>query len=435
MTDLRDLHTKSVVSTFVNEFPNEWEITALRNICHLHTGSTPPKTEARYWGDGFNWFSSKDLKSLKISRSLDQVTGDAVKECGLSLHQPGTLVACFRSGILRHTFPVALATEPFTINQDLRALSLDNRRLAEYILYYLTGMNDHVLRSCLKVGATVESVETKWFLDFPVPIPPQKEQDDIVKYLDSKTAEIDGLVSKLERERELLERYRRELIAHTVTRGLNPGAPTRDSGIEWIGKIPSAWREDSLKSMLRRISIRNKPERRVLSVERVNGVVDRETEGSPDNHNRLPDDLSRYLAVDRGQFVMNKMKAWRGSYGVSRLDGIVSPAYYVFALNHPNPDFFNWAIRSDAYVPFFGRDSYGIRTDQWDFKLSTLSSMPFFSPPIDEQQEIANYLDEKTSDIDSTVAGINRQIELLGRYRKQVINDAVTGKIRVGEVA
>ena len=220
-----------------------------------------------------------------------------------------------------------------------------------------------------------------------------------------------------------------------MTRGLDPDAPMRDSGIEWIGAIPAAWSLQSLKTMLRRTNIKNKPERRVLSVERVKGVVDRETEGSPDNHNRLPEDLSGYLAVNSGQFVMNKMKAWRGSYGVSTLDGIVSPAYYVFDLEFVEPKFFNWAIRSAAYVPFFGRDSYGIRTDQWDFKVSALRSIPFFSPSRKEQKAIVSYLERETSVIDSTVTGIYQQIELLEQYRKQVINDAVTGKIRVGKVA
>ncbi|WP_081840105.1 restriction endonuclease subunit S [Corynebacterium vitaeruminis] len=284
-------------------------------------------------------------------------------------------------------------------------------------------------------GVKVYSITQRIFNEVTILQPPLHEQQLIVHYLDQKTAEIDALIEKLSLQVELLERYRRELIARTVTRGLDPDAPMKDSGIEWIGDIPSHWAEASLKSMLRRVSVKNKPKRRVLSVERVNGVVDRETEGSPDNHNRLPDNLSAYLAVDRGQFAMNKMKAWRGSYGISRLDGIVSPAYYVFDLNHPNPEFFNWAIRSDAYIPFFGRDSYGIRTDQWDFKMSALRSIPFFSPPMSEQAAIVAYLEKETQVIDSTIEGINRQIELLGRYRKQVINDAVTGKVRVGEVA
>lgn len=284
-------------------------------------------------------------------------------------------------------------------------------------------------------GVKVYSITQRIFSEVTLLKPPLADQQKIVEFLKCRTSDIDGLIEKLRREVELLEQYRRELIARTVTRGLDPDVPMRDSGIEWIGAIPAAWSLQSLKTMLRRTNIKNKPERRVLSVERAKGVVDRETEGSPDNHNRLPEDLSGYLAVNSGQFVMNKMKAWRGSYGVSTLDGIVSPAYYVFDLEFVEPKFFNWAIRSAAYVPFFGRDSYGIRTDQWDFKVSALRSIPFFSPSRKEQKAIVSYLERETSVIDSTVTGIYQQIELLEQYSKQVINDAVTGKIRVGKVA
>lgn len=244
-------------------------------------------------------------------------------------------------------------------------------------------------------------------------------------------ADIQAAIAKL-----FSEQCKRELIAHTVTKGLNPDAPMKDSGIDWIGKIPNHWHSRSLKSLLTRKSRKGEPSWRVLSVERERGVVDRELEGSPDNNNRLPDDLSGYLVVRNGQFVMNKMKAWQGSYGVSLYDGIVSPAYYTFDLaSSVDSEFFNWAIRSKAYIPFFGRDSYGIRTDQWDFKVQALRNIPLFVPPVEEQRQIVDYLVQRLKGIDGLITDLDRQVELLRRYRKQVINDVVTGKIRVSEEA
>lgn len=322
----------------------------------------------------------------------------------------------------------------FGCHQRVYCIEFSERVTRDFGFYYLSAFFPMQVDAG-SAKSTVDSIRKPMLNGMPIAFPSISEQLNITQFIDHKAAEIDRLVQKLEREQELLKSYRCELIAHAVTRGLDPDAPMRDSGIPWIGMIPSAWSQDSLKSMLRRVSVKNKPERRVLSVERLNGVVDRETEGSPDNHNRLPDNLSGYLAVDRGQFVMNKMKAWRGSYGVSKLDGIVSPAYYVFDLRHANLDFFNWAIRSDAYVPFFGRDSYGIRTDQWDFKLAALRSIPFFTPPIHEQDEIASYLDRKTKVVDTAIENIHKQLESLASYRKQVINDLVTGKTRIGDFA
>ena len=272
--------------------------------------------------------------------------------------------------------------------------------------------------------------------NIPLFVPPVEEQRQIVDYLVQRLKGIDGLITDLDRQVELLERYKRELIAHTVTKGLDTNAPMKDSGIDWIGKIPNIWHSRSLKSLLTRKSRKGEPSWRVLSVERERGVVDRELEGSPDNNNRLPDDLSGYLVVRNGQFVMNKMKAWQGSYGVSLYDGIVSPAYYTFNLaSSVDSEFFNWAIRSKAYIPFFGRDSYGIRTDQWDFKVQALRNIPLFVPPVEEQRQIVDYLVQRLKGIDGLITDLDRQVELLRRYRKQVINDVVTGKVRVSEEA
>ena len=235
----------------------------------------------------------------------------------------------------------------------------------------------------------------------------------------------------MQSQADLLDRYKRELIAEVVIHGLDKTAPRKDSGVEWIGDIPIHWDIVPLRAFLKVVSIKNNVDLPLLSVEREKGVVDRETEGSENNHNRVPDDLSNYKVVRAGQFVMNKMKAWRGSYGVSPYDGIVSPAYYVFSLNFSNSIFFNYAIRSSKYIGFFGRDSYGIRTDQWDFKIEKLKDIPFVVPPVAEQQKIVEYLDNKIPLIESLVVDINRQIEKLKQYRQIVIHDAVTGKIKV----
>ena len=410
---MRDANVDNQIP-WIQQVPDDWETVKLVRVTEIRTGDmdTIDSTD-----DGPYPFYVRS----PIVRKADRYTFDT----------DAVLMSGDGAGAGRIFHRVS---GPFGCHQRVYCINFSEQITRDFGFYYLsTFFPMQVDAGTAK--STVDSIRKPMLNGMPIAFPSVSKQRIITEFIDRKTAEIDKLVDKMTREVELLERYLRELIARTVTRGLDPDAPMKDSGVDWIGEIPSAWSQDSLKSMLRRVSTKNKPERRVLSVERVNGVVDRETEGSPDNHNRLPDDLSGYLAVDCGQFAMNKMKAWRGSYGVSRLDGIVSPAYYVFELNHPNPDFFNWAIRSDAYVPFFGRDSYGIRTDQWDFKMSALRSIPFFSPPIDEQAEIVAYLEQETKVIDSSIEGINRQIELLGKYRKQVINDAVTGKVRVGEVA
>ena len=112
---------------------------------------------------------------------------------------------------------------------------------------------------------------------------------------------------------------------------------------------------------------------------REKGVIIRDIESKEENHNYIPDDLSGYKYVSVGQFVINKMKAWQGSYAVSKYNGIVSPAYYVCELNFPHKEFFNIAIRSKFYVPFFIQYSKGIRVGQWDLSPIGLKSILFLN--------------------------------------------------------
>lgn len=263
-----------------------------------------------------------------------------------------------------------------------------------------------------------------------VPLPPPNERKLILRFLTHKTAEIDGLIRKMTRQVELLEWYRWELIARTVTRGLDPDAPMRDSGIEWIGEVPKAWRILRISALynLRSTKVSDK-QYPPLSVT-VNGVVPQ-----LDSVAKTDDGANRKL-IRAGDFVINSRSDRRGACGIAPQDGSRSLINLVLAPQESihNP-YFSYLFRSPLFSGEFYRWGHGIHDDLWTTNWSDMKSIQVPVPPIAEQISIANYLDDKVSEIDSAAARINLQIELLGRYRKQVINDAVTGKVRVGEVA
>ena len=201
----------------------------------------------------------------------------------------------------------------------------------------------------------------------------------------------------------------------------------KDSGVEWLGEVPSHWEISSLRKILLSVSEKNRPDLPLLSITRELGVIERDTEDQDSNHNFIPDDLSNYKILKKGQFGMNKMKAWQGSYGVSDFTGIVSPAYYIFDfIKSINPQFFHWAIRSKIYVSFFGSASDGVRIGQWDLSKSRMKSIPFIIPSNDEQQKIAQFLDDKTAKIDQAVDLAEKQIALLKEHKQILIQNAVT---------
>lgn len=195
----------------------------------------------------------------------------------------------------------------------------------------------------------------------------------------------------------------------------------------WLGEYPSRWNMVKLRQVLTPVSMKNHPDMPLLSVVREKGVIKRNVEDKKENHNYVPDDLSNYKLVKCGQFAMNKMKAWQGSYGISKYDGIVSPAYFVFDVNYDlNPDFFNCAIRCMTYVSYFGRASDGIRVGQWDLSIGRMKEIPFLVPPREEQDQIVRFLDWKVSGINRLINIKRKEIKDLESMKQATVSSAVT---------
>ena len=407
-TDFKDSRVE-----WIGLIPSEWDAIRARFLCDITTGNKD--TVDRDDLGEYPFYVRSPIVEHIDTYSFD---GEAVLTAGDGVG----------AGKVFH-----YAVGKFDYHQ--RVYNLHNfRRVEGRYLYYFMQENFYKEIERGNAKSTVDSIRLNMLQDFVISFPHTKaHQEQVIAYLDRRTAEIDTLFTELQSQAEMLDRYKRELVAEAVTKGLDKSVTMKDSGTEWIGEVPAHWDITPLRAFLKVISVKNNADLPLLSVEREKGVVDRETEGSENNHNRIPDDLSNYKVVRMGQFVMNKMKAWRGSYGVSNYDGIVSPAYYVFDLKFPNPSFFNYAIRSTKYIGFFGRDSYGIRTDQWDFKIGAIKGIPFAVPPVGEQRAIVEYLDHKIPLIEGLIADITAQLEKLKQYRQIVIHDAVTGKVKVTE--
>ncbi len=261
--------------------------------------------------------------------------------------------------------------------------------------------------------------------------PPLAEQEKIVRYLEGKTSKIDAYVAEKEKEIQLLQELKQKTIADAVTKGLNPDVKMKDSGISWIGDIPEHWEMKQLRSFLTLFTEKGHGDAQLLSVTREQGVIVRDKEDKEENHNFVPDDLSGYKYIEKGDFAINKMKAWQGSYAVSDYNGIVSPAYFTCKLKSVNKDFFSKAIRSKVYVPFFTQYSKGIRVGQWDLNPNALKSIPFFLPPVEEQRTIVAYIDEKCQKIDTLMSELQSEIDYMKEYKQRLIADCVTGQVNV----
>lgn len=200
----------------------------------------------------------------------------------------------------------------------------------------------------------------------------------------------------------------------------------KDSGVEWIGKMPSHWEMSKMKRVLRNASIKGHPEAQVLSLYREYGVIPKDSRN--DNHNVTSEDTASYKYVEAGDLVINKMKAWQGSLGLSQYEGIVSPAYYVCKVNSMGivPRYLHHLIRSKTYAQEFERLSTGMRIGQWDLGIDDFLRVPLLLPPFSEQTAIAAYLDEKCATIDAIIAEAKATIDEYKAWKASVIFEAVT---------
>lgn len=280
------------------------------------------------------------------------------------------------------------------------------------------------------VGTIQRNLYAPWLLECIVPLPEYSEQKSIADFLDSKCSEIDGLISDIQKQITTLEEYKRSVITEAVTKGLNPDAEMKDSGVEWIGVIPKHWKIEKIKYHLKRNEPRNPGNKQVLSVYREYGVIPKDSRD--DNHNVTSDDTSKYKYVVKNNLVINKMKAWQGSMGVSDYEGIVSPAYFIYIFTSLKllPKYIHYLFRS-SYKDEFRRISGGIREGQWDLSADEFENTVLLIPTISEQHKIIDYIQSKTNKIDSIISEKKKQIETIEEYKKSLIFEYVTGKKEV----
>ena len=226
---------------WLESLPPEWTAVPLGWLGRSVGGGTPAKDQPAFWGGQIPWVSPKDMKVESIDDTEDKITEAALKTSATSLLPAGRVLLVTRSGILKHTLPVAINRVPCALNQDMRGFDTEPRLKPQFLLRYLQGLNTTVLAALVKQGATVESVDGDLLRRLPVPMPPRAQQEAICNFLDRETTRIDALIEKKSRFIELLREKRQALITQAVTKGLDPSVPMKDSGVAWLGQVPAHW--------------------------------------------------------------------------------------------------------------------------------------------------------------------------------------------------
>lgn len=271
------------------------------------------------------------------------------------------------------------------------------------------------------------------FGEFKTFIPNYSEQVKISNFLDQKVTEIDQAIAIKEQQIALLNERKQIVIQKAVTQGLDPNVPMKDSGVEWIGQIPEDWEIRANRTIFKERNEQGKEGLPLLSVSIHSGVSNEEIAEEDNVRGRIKiEDKSKYILVKKGDVAFNMMRAWQGGIGAVSVDGMVSPAYIVAKPNHLiNSEFFEYQYRCPEFIQQMDRYSKGI-TDfrkrlYWDGFKQLLTVVP----PIDEQLKIVEQIKAIEQQTNVATQIKNQQIEKLKEYKTTLINDAVTGKIKV----
>lgn len=256
--------------------------------------------------------------------------------------------------------------------------------------------------------------------------PSDTEQQRIAEFLDRECGKIDGLKADIQAQIDTLEQYKRSVITEAVTHGLNPSAPMKDSGIPWVGKTPEYWKVGRIGGLyeLRNQKVSDK-DFMPLSVT-MKGILPQLETAAKTN-----DGDNRKL-VRVGDFAINSRSDRHGSCGISDYDGSVSLINTILKpRNRMNAKYYNWLFHTPMFADEFYKWGHGIVDDLWTTNWSEMKRISIPLPPLDEQQEIADYLDNKCAEIEQIIADKKSQIETLDGFKKSLIFEYVTGKKEV----
>lgn len=298
---------------------------------------------------------------------------------------------------------------------------------ARYYNYYYTMLDND--KTLLHLAKNLRHSLTEEQLGaVPTIVPPLDEQECIADFLDGKCAEIDALTADVQAQIDTLEQYKRSVITETVTKGLNPDAEMKDSGIQWIGMMPSHWDCIRGKYILKYIQKPVREDDGVITCFR-DGEVTLRSNRREDGFTMADKEIG-YQGIDVGDLVVHGMDGFAGAIGISDSRGKASPVLNVLETEQ-NKRYIMYYLRSMAYSDVFVALATGIRVRSCDLRWNKLAELPYPVPPIEEQNAIVEYIDSVLEKTNTVIADKKAQLEVLDNYKKSLIFEYVTGKKEV----
>lgn len=409
---------------WIGEIPEHWEVIDLKYLSDIRgrigfRGYTVSDLVSE--GEGAFVIGGKHINQCVLNLEYpDYISWDKYYESPEIMVSKGDIVMAQR-GTLGKVAIIEYDINEATINPSL-VLIKNIKCQGKFLYYYLNSESTLTLISILNTATAVPMISQNQIENMPIPIPSSIEQQSIATYLDQKCSKIDELITLQEEMITKLQSYKQSVITEAVTKGLDKNVPLKDSGIEWIGEIPEHWTLKRIKNICDNLDYLREPisaEHRsrnnpIYDYYGASGVIDK-----IDYYN--VDDEVLLIGEDGANLVMRNLPLVykvKGKFWVNNHAHILKP-------KNDNYDFCAYAFEAADYSLFI--------TGSAQPKLSqeNLGRIKIAIPSLSEQQSIADYLDQKCSEIDELISIKQQKIEKLKDYKKSLIFECVTGKRKV----
>lgn len=281
-------------------------------------------------------------------------------------------------------------------------------------------------------GISYPAINSVDVVKFKIPVPCGSEQERIAAFLDAECAEIDAVLEKTRASIEEYKKLKQAVITQAVTKGIRGDRPMKDSGSVWFEEIPCNWVMKRIKYLFHiKKDIAGKEGYTVLSITQ-SGIKPKDLSK---NEGQLADNYSHYQLLNPGDFAMNHMDLLTGWVDISKYSGVTSPDYRVFVLDDTEKNDSSYYLYL-MQMCYFNRIFYGLGQGvsgmgRWRLQADKFLNFPVVVPPVDEQKEIASYLNEKCRGIEVMIAKKQQYLTEIENYKKSLIYEYVTGKKEV----
>lgn len=425
---------------WLGEIPISWKIKRVKDeIRKIGSGVTPKGGSEVYVTSGITFLRSQNVydDGLRID-DVSFINIETHNKMKNSQIKPFDILINITGASIGRTCVVPNSLKTGNINQHIIFLRF-NTNIVPYLSNYFKSTSVKEYINMIQAGTSKEALNMGQTLSIPILLPPNNEQQAIANYLDAKTQAIDKKLSLLDQKIETYKKLKRTLINQTITKGLRSLSEVemKDSGISWIGQIPQHWEVKRLKDVCKSMSSGATPTSGNLSYYE-GGTINWLNTGDLNDgiinstqkklNNSVFDDYPNLKIQKKGTLVIAMYGATIGKIGLLDIDSTTNQA--CCCLNFKNDNFnkfhFYQLLNIKQYII-----SLSVGGTQPNVSQGILSFIEMVVPPKSEQEEIAKYLDHKTATIDAIVSNIGKQIDTLKQLRKTLINDVVTGKIKV----